>query len=116
VPAPPQQAPSPPPARQPPPPQPAIATPPPPDTKTIAPTGNVTRDAQKALDHGDTAQAIDLGRKATSVDPSNAEAWLTLGAAYEAAGRASLARGAYQSCVSHGKGERVAECRALLAQ
>ena len=113
-PAPPQQAPAPPPVRQPPPPQPAIATPPPPDTKPVAPTGNVTRDAQKALDHGDTAQAIDLGRKATSADPSNAEAWLTLGAAYEAAGRASLARGAYQSCVSHGKGERVAECRALL--
>jgi CheY-like chemotaxis protein len=84
-----------------------------PDTKPAASTGNATRDAQKALDHGDTARAIDLARKATSADPSNAEAWLTLGAAYEAAGRASYARGAYQSCVQHGKGERVEECRAL---
>jgi len=93
-----------------------VAQPTPPDTKPAASTGNATRDAQKALDRGDTARAIDLARKATSGDPSNAEAWLTLGAAYEAAGRASYARGAYQSCVAHGKGERVEECRALLAQ
>ena len=34
-------------------------------------------------------------------------------AAYEDAGHAAVARSAYQSCVKHAKGERVAECRAL---
>jgi DNA-binding response OmpR family regulator len=84
------------------------------DSKPVASTGNTTRDAQKALDRGDMAHAIDFARQATSADPSNAEAWLTLGAAYEASGHPASARGAYKSCVSQGKGERVAECRALL--
>jgi cytochrome c-type biogenesis protein CcmH/NrfG len=83
------------------------------DTKPAGSTGNATRDAQRALDRGDTARAVELARQATSADPTNAEAWLTLGAAYEASGRASLARSAYQSCATRGKGERVGECRAL---
>jgi hypothetical protein len=109
---------TPPPATPAPQPTPVVQAAPPPETPPAATpgTGNATRDAQKALDRGDTTRAIDYARKATSADPSNAEAWLTLGAAYEAAGRASLARGAYQSCVAHGKGERVSECRALVGQ
>ena len=78
--------------------------------------GNPTRDAERALESGDTAKAIDFARQATSNDPTNTEAWLTLGAAYEAAGRASMARGAYRNCAIKGRGDRVAECRALLAQ
>ena len=31
-------------------------------------------------------------------------------------GRASMARGAYRSCAAQGRGDRVAECRALLAR
>ena len=84
---------------------------------TAAPaTGNATRDAQRALESGDTAKAIDYARQATASDPSNTEAWLTLGAAYEASGRPALARTAYRSCAAQGRGDRVAECRALLAQ
>jgi len=94
-------------------PQPVAQPAPAADTKPAASTGNATRDAQRALDRGDTAHAVELARQATSADPTNAEAWLTLGAAYEASGRASLARSAYQSCASRGKGERVGECRAL---
>jgi hypothetical protein len=116
----PDVAPSPPPAPAPRPqaaPRPVVApvapSPPPLPSKPAAATGNATRDAQRALDRGDTGKAVDLARQATSADPSNAEAWLTLGAAYEATGRASLARAAYQSCAAHGKGERVGECRAL---
>jgi hypothetical protein len=104
----PRPAPAPPPVAQPAP-QPTPA----PDAKPAAGTGNATRDAQRALDRGDTARAVELARQATSADPTNAEAWLTLGAAYEASGRASLARSAYQSCATRGKGERVGECRAL---
>jgi outer membrane biosynthesis protein TonB len=120
-----QGAATPPPASQPPPAhphpqaspqpaaQPAPRTAPVADTKPAAGTGNATRDAQRALDRGDAGRAVELAREATAADPTNAEAWLTLGAAYEASGRASLARSAYQSCAARGKGERVGECRAL---
>ena len=60
--------------------------------------------------------AIDLARQATAGDPTNTVAWLTLGAAYEASGRSALARTAYRNCAAQGRGDRVAECRALLAQ
>jgi Flp pilus assembly protein TadD len=88
-----------------------------PEPKPAAAGGaNVTRQAQSALERGDMSKAIEYARAATSRDPSNAEAWLTLGAAYEASGRAGLARNAYRSCVAKGKGDRVEECRALMSQ
>jgi Flp pilus assembly protein TadD len=93
-----------------PPPQPAPAAPP------KGGGGGSIRDAQRALETGDTTRAIELARQAATADPGNAETWLTLGAAYEAGGRPALARGAYRSCVARGHGERVDECRALLAQ
>jgi hypothetical protein len=70
--------------------------------------------AQRMLDHGNAPRATELARKATAADPQSPEAWLTLGAAYDAAGSRSLARTAYRSCVETGVGPRVAECRALL--
>ena len=96
-------------------PPPAAAQAQPPRTPAAA-TGNPTRDAQRALESGDTAKAIEYARQATASDASNTEAWLTLGAAYEASGRPALARTAYRSCAAQGRGDRVAECRALLAQ
>ncbi|HEY2516615.1 MAG TPA: response regulator [Polyangiaceae bacterium] len=110
--APPTPAPPHKPVAEPPPPKPAPEPPP----VAAKPTGNSIRDAQKALEGGDTNRAIELARQATGANPGSAEAWLTLGAAYEAAGRASSARGAYKSCVARGRGDRVDECRALLGQ
>jgi DNA-binding response OmpR family regulator len=113
----PQPTPAPPPTPQPlpaeakPPPEPKPARP-----ASVAGTGNPTRDAQRALESGDTGKAIDFARQATANDPTNAEAWLTLGSAYEASGRPALARTAFRNCTAQGKGDRVAECRALLAQ
>ncbi len=108
---------------RPPTPHPTAAPTPPPDTpppepKPVHPasTGNATRDAQRALESGDTAKAIELARQATAGDPANTEAWLTLGAAYESSGKPAMARSAYRSCATQGRGDRVAECRALLAQ
>jgi hypothetical protein len=96
---------------------------PPPAAPEPAPTpkpsgggGNPVRQAQQALDRGDVGRAIELAQKATQADPSSAEAWLTLGAAYEAAGKGGPARSAYRSCAAKGKGDRVDECRALMAQ
>lgn len=96
--------------------KPRAPSPEPPAAAPPKPSGNAVRDAQRALEAGDTSRAIDLARQAAAGNPRSAETWLTLGAAYEAAGRSALARGAYRSCVAKGQGDRVDECRALLAQ
>ncbi|MFO0678551.1 MAG: response regulator [Polyangiaceae bacterium] len=75
----------------------------------------LTRQAQALLDRGATGAAIDLARKATQADPSNGEAWLTLGAALDAKGNGKDAREAYKTCVAQGKGPSVGECRAMLS-
>jgi DNA-binding response OmpR family regulator len=75
-----------------------------------------TQDAQKALEGKQTKRAIALAQGATRANPGNAEAWLTLGAAYEAAGAHGLALGAYRSCVDRAEGARVSECAALVGR
>ncbi|MBN8617205.1 MAG: hypothetical protein J0L92_41885, partial [Deltaproteobacteria bacterium] len=58
-------------------------------------------------------QARTLAERATVADPTNAQAWLVLGAARSELGDAAGARTAFQSCVSQGTGRYVAECRAM---
>jgi Flp pilus assembly protein TadD len=76
----------------------------------------MTAKAQAALEKGSAIRAIELARKATQNDPSNAEAWLTLGAAYDAAGSHGQARTAYKNCAEHASGPSVAECKALIGR
>jgi hypothetical protein len=78
--------------------------------------GTLTQQAQRYLERGNVTRAIDAARRAATADPSDAEAWLTLGAAYDASGNRTQARSAYQNCVDRGHGGRVTECRALLGQ
>ncbi len=78
--------------------------------------GSLVARAQRALDRGQTAAAISFAHQATAANPSDAEAWLTLGGAYDMAGNKAAAKNAYQSCVAHGSGSRVSECKALLGQ
>ena len=52
--------------------------------------------------------------EATKWNPGFAEAWLRLGAVYEAAGDSSNARRAYTRCIALGRGPGVSECRLLL--
>ena len=77
---------------------------------------SLTKQAQRLLERGSAQRAAEVARRATAIDPSNAEAWLTLGAAYDAAGNRAQARLAYRNCVDSGRGPRVGECKALLAQ
>jgi len=98
----------------------ASATPPvadAPDASATAASESFTQQAQKALDkEGDprgASRAAELAWKATKRDPSNAEAWLTLGAAYHTLGNKAQAQQAYRSCAKQATGPRVAECRAL---
>jgi len=61
-----------------------------------------------------TREATELAERATAIDPSNALAWVTLGAARQMRGDRQGARQAYQNCAKLGKGQYVAECRAML--
>jgi Flp pilus assembly protein TadD len=58
-------------------------------------------------------KAVELARQAVSANPSDADAWLTLGAAYQATGDAASARQAYRSCLEKAKTANVGECRVL---
>ncbi len=88
-----------------------------PDASAVAASEGFTQAAQKALEkEGNAAsasRAAELAWKATKRDPSNAEAWLTLGGAYHALGNRAQAQQAYRSCAKQAAGPRVAECRAL---
>jgi hypothetical protein len=83
------------------------------DAGPPAETGSLVQQAQRALERGQAARAIDLARRATQASPGNADAWLTLGAAYDAAGQSGAAKAAYRACVQNGRGPSVNECRAL---
>lgn len=58
-------------------------------------------------------RARDLAERATAVDPTNAQAWLVLGAARSELGDRVGARAAFEACVEQGQGRFVAECRAM---
>jgi CheY-like chemotaxis protein len=75
--------------------------------------GSPLSQASRALAKGDTPRAITLARQAVGGDPSNADAWLTLGAAYQASGDPAAARDAYRSCVTQAHSANVNECRML---
>jgi hypothetical protein len=70
--------------------------------------------ARLMLARNHTREAAELAERATAVDPSNALAWVTLGAARQTRGDRQGARHAYQNCVKLGKGRYVSECRMML--
>ena len=72
--------------------------------------------AQHALDRGQAGAAIGLAQQATAQNPADAEAWLTLGGAYEMAGNHGAAMRAFRNCVAKAQGARVSECKALLGE
>ena len=88
-----------------------------PDASAVAASESFTQAAQKALEKegnaGAASRAAELAWKATKRDPSNAEAWLTLGAAYHSLGNKAQAQQAYRSCAKQATGPKVAECRSL---
>lgn len=79
---------------------------------------SIAQAAQRALDEtGDDekqgTRAVQLAFLATQQDPGNADAWLTLGAAYAAIGKKPQAAQAYRSCATKASSHpRVSECKA----
>lgn len=80
---------------------------------------SITQAAQRALEGQDKdekqgTRAVQLAWLATQQDPSNADAWLTLGAAYERIGKKQQAIDAYRSCARRAASHpRVSECKQL---
>jgi tetratricopeptide (TPR) repeat protein len=70
--------------------------------------------SQAFLDQGAFAKAVEAGEKSVALDPSDGEAWLMLGAAYQSMGKAAEARRSFSSCVQEGKKGPINECRAML--
>jgi Flp pilus assembly protein TadD len=67
------------------------------------------------LNRSQFAEAAELSRRATAIDPTDSRAWITLGAALES-GRPpdrAGAREAYRNCVERGQGAYVRDCRMM---
>jgi hypothetical protein len=66
-----------------------------------------------ALERGDLGTAITAGEKSVALDPTDGEAWLVLGAAYQARGSLAQAKRCYRACIEQGTRGPKAECRAM---
>ncbi len=72
------------------------------------------RGAQRALDHGKASLAVQLGERSVELDPTDADAWLVLGAAYLQRGAFKDARRCFSSCAKEATHGARGECAALL--
>jgi hypothetical protein len=70
--------------------------------------------AQRALERRKLTDAIAAGERSVAFDPTDGEAWLILGAAYQEKGNMVEARRAYSSCVKDAKTGPRAECAKML--
>jgi tetratricopeptide (TPR) repeat protein len=84
---------------------------PPPDEDAAQ---DAKRLAQSELEKGHTAKAIEAGTRSVTLDPTDAEAWLILGAGYDQRGAYGEARRCFASCVRAATRGPRGECAALL--
>lgn len=66
------------------------------------------------LNQGKNVQARDRAQEALSADARSSEAWIVLGAAYDALGEPAKAREAYQKCAALNDGKYSSECKRVL--
>jgi Flp pilus assembly protein TadD len=71
------------------------------------------KESQHALEVGKTSQSIEAGERAVSLDPTDAESWLILGAAYQQAGKLADAKRCFKSCLTLGTHGPKGECAAF---
>jgi Flp pilus assembly protein TadD len=81
-----------------------------PDPKAAAKEKNTCR---TALERGKLADAIEAGERSVALDPTDSEAWLILGAAYQEKGNIKDARRCYKACIEQGKRGPKYECMAM---
>jgi len=80
------------------------------DPKAAAKEKNTAR---SLLERGKMADAIEAGEKSVALDPTDGEAWLILGAAYQEKGDMKNARRSYKACLEQGKRGPKYECAAM---
>ncbi len=92
-----------------------------PSSATLEPLAPDPRAAAKAkaasanaLERGNLASAIDSGERSVALDPTDGEAWLILGAAYQQKGDARGAVRSFKACLQQGKRGPKTECAAML--
>ena len=81
-----------------------------PDPKAAAKEKN---NARTLLERGKMADAIEAGERSVALDPTDAEAWLILGASYQEKGDMKNARRSYKACLEQGKRGPKYECAAM---
>lgn len=94
--------------------EPAVAAAPVEPAKPVV-MGDIKEEKAKvkaALDKNKLADAIEAGQRAVTIDETDSEAWLLLGAAYQAKGELKEAQNAYRSCMDKGTKDKFQrECR-----
>jgi hypothetical protein len=85
---------------------------------TVASRGKIAHDekeaARRLLAQGNAKDAVASAERSVALDPSDADAWLILGAAHQEMRHAGSARASFRACVKEAKKGPVAECRAML--
>ncbi len=84
------------------------------DGEAVDEATQAKQDAEKALEKGHAAQAIEAGERAVALDPTDAEAWLILGAGYDQRGAFAQARRCFATCAKVATRGPRRECAALL--
>jgi hypothetical protein len=72
------------------------------------------KNARQLLERRKLDDAVAAGERSVALDPTDGEAWLILGAAYQEKGNNVAARRAYASCVKEGKTGPRGECAKML--
>jgi tetratricopeptide (TPR) repeat protein len=88
-----------------------------PESPAALVTGDAKEEKKKArmlLEQRKVAEAIEAGERGVARDPTDGEAWLILGAAYQEKGNIAAARRAYASCLKEGKSGPRHECAKML--
>ncbi|MDP9152343.1 MAG: tetratricopeptide repeat protein, partial [Myxococcota bacterium] len=70
--------------------------------------------ATSALERGNLAAAVEAGERSVALDPTDGEAWLILGAAYQQKGDTRGAVRSFKACLQQGKRGPKSECAAML--
>jgi hypothetical protein len=70
--------------------------------------------ARRSLEQGKLRDAVSAAERATTIDPTDAETWLILGAANQELGHGAAAHAAYRACLKSAKRGPVRECRSML--
>jgi len=84
------------------------------DTATTASAAEDKKAALEALNKGKLPDAVAAGERSTTADPTDAEAWLVLGAAYQDQGNFIAAQRCFHTCVAEAKRGDVRECKFLM--